>query len=93
MLLGRVVGRVWATAKNPGLEGQRLLIVQPLTPELKERGRRLVCADCTGAGAGELVYVCRGREASYAFLPREVPSDSTIVGIVDEVDITRGASC
>jgi ethanolamine utilization protein EutN len=93
MILGRVVGRVWATAKNPNLEGQRLLIVQPLTPELKETGRRLVCADCTGAGAGELVYVCRGREASYAFLPQNVPSDSTIVGIVDELDITRGASC
>ena len=93
MLLGRVVGRVWATAKSPELEGQRLLIVQPLTPELKETGRRLVCADCTGAGAGELVYVCRGREASYAFLPLDVPSDSTIVGIVDEVDITRGALC
>ena len=93
MLLGRVVGRVWATAKNPELEGQRLLIVQPLTPELKETGRRLICADCTGAGAGELVYVCRGREASYAFLPQNVPSDSTIVGIVDELDITRGAPC
>jgi ethanolamine utilization protein EutN len=93
MVLGRVVGRVWATVKNPNLEGQRLLIVQPLTPELQETGRRLVCADCTGAGAGELVYVCRGREASYAFLPQNVPSDSTIVGIVDEVDITRGAPC
>jgi ethanolamine utilization protein EutN len=93
MLLGRVVGRVWATVKNPNLEGRRLLIVQPLTPELKETGRRMVCADCTGAGAGELVYVCRGREASYAFLPQDVPSDSTIVGIVDEVDITRGAPC
>ena len=93
MLLAKVVGRVWATVKNPNLEGQRLLIVQPLTPELHETGRRFVCADCAGAGAGELVYVCRGREASYAFLPQHMPSDSTIVGIVDEVDITRGPSC
>ena len=93
MLLGKVVGRVWATAKNPNLEGRRLLIVQPLTPELEETGRRLVCADCTGAGAGEIVYYCRGREASFAFLPQNVPSDSTIVGIVDELDITRGAPC
>lgn len=93
MLLGKVVGRVWATAKNPNLEGRRLLIVQPLTPELKATGRRLVCADCTGAGAGEIVYYCRGREASFAFLPQNVPSDSTIVGIVDELDFTRGAPC
>lgn len=93
MLLGKVVGRIWATVKNPSLEGQRLLIVQPLTPELKETGKQLVCADCTGAGAGELVYYCRGREASYAFLPQDVPSDSTIVGIVDELNVRRGASC
>ena len=35
MILGRVVGSVWSTAKAPNLEGQRLLIVQPLTPEMK----------------------------------------------------------
>ena len=93
MLLGRVIGRVWSTVKNPNFEGQRLLIVQPLTPELSETGKPLVCADCTGAGAGELVYYCRGREAGYAFLPQEIPSDSTIVGIVDELNVTRGASC
>ncbi|MCL6545129.1 MAG: EutN/CcmL family microcompartment protein [Bryobacteraceae bacterium] len=90
MFLGRVIGRLWATVKNPNFEGQRLLLVQPLTPELQSTGKPLVCADTTGAGAGELVYYCRGREASYAFLPREVPSDSTIVGIVDEVHVQRG---
>jgi ethanolamine utilization protein EutN len=93
MLLGRVVGRVWCTVKNPALEGRRLLVVQPLTPELLETGKPLVCADAAGAGSCELVYYCRGREASYAFLPGEVPSDSTIVGIVDELHVKRGAPC
>ncbi len=89
MLLGRVIGCVWATAKNPSLEGLRLLLVQPLTPELKKTGKRLVCADSTGAGAGELVYWVRGREASMPFLPKQVPADATIVGIVDEVRVKR----
>ena len=89
MFLGRVIGCVWATAKNPSLEGMRFLLVQPLTPELKNTGKRLVCADSTGAGAGELVYWVRGREASMPFLPRQVPSDATIVGIVDEVQVKR----
>ena len=40
MQLGRVVGRVWSTVKRPSLETQRLLIVQPVTPELAETGRR-----------------------------------------------------
>ena len=93
MFLGRVVGCVWATAKNPSLEGLRFLLVQPLTPELKNTGKRVLCADCTGAGAGELVYWVRGREASMPFLPKQVPADATIVGIVDEVRVQRSAPC
>ncbi|HWB84821.1 MAG TPA: EutN/CcmL family microcompartment protein [Bryobacteraceae bacterium] len=87
MYLGRVIGCVWSTVKNPEMEGQRLLIVQPLTPALENTGRRLICTDSTGAGAGEVVYWVRGREASLPFLPRQVPTDTTIVGIVDEVHL------
>ena len=87
--LGRVVGRVVATMKNPSLTGQRLLIVQPLTPELADTGKQLICLDAAGAGAGELIYWCRGKEASFPFLPAEVPTEATIVGIVDEVKVTR----
>jgi ethanolamine utilization protein EutN len=89
MFLGRVVGCLWSTVKNAELEGQRLLIVQPLTPELQPTGRRLVCTDATGAGAHELIYWCRGKESSFPFLPREVPTDNTIVGIVDELHVQR----
>ena len=87
MYLGRVVGCVVSTMKDRNLASQRLLIVQPLTVRLEPTGKRQVCTDCTGAGAGELVYWCRGKEASFPFLPGEVPTDSTIVGIVDSVDI------
>ena len=86
MYLGRVVGRIVSTMKDRNLIGQRLLVVQPLSPNLESTGKRQVCADCTGAGAGELVYWCRGKESSFPFLPVEVPTDSTIVGIVDSVD-------
>ena len=89
MYLARVVGCVWATVKNPGLVGQRMLVVQPLTPELQSTGKRLVCLDSTGAGAGEMVYYVRGREASFPFLPAEVPADATVVGIVDSVHLKR----
>ncbi len=89
MYLARVVGCVWATVKNPGLVGQRMLVVQPLTPELQSTGKRLVCLDSTGAGAGEMVYYVRGREASFPFLPAEAPADATIVGIVDSLHLKR----
>jgi ethanolamine utilization protein EutN len=91
MYLGRVVGCVWATAKDPQLDGMRMLVVQPLTPELEDTGKRLICADCTGAGAGEIVYWVRGKEASFPFLPAEPPVDTTIVGIVDSVHVKRPA--
>lgn len=89
MFLGRVVGRVWSTVKNPSLTAQRLLVVQPVTPQGESTGKAIVCTDMTGAGAGELIYWVRGREATFAFTPEEVPSDATIVGIVDEVNLGK----
>jgi len=87
MYFGRVVGRVWSTVKAPQLSGHRLLIVQPLGPDLQNRGKRIICADCVGAGSGELIYWVRGKEASFPFLPQEPPLDTTIVGIVDSVHL------
>lgn len=92
MTFGRVVGKVWATVKHPGMVGLRLVVVQPLTPELQPTGRRIVCGDSTGAGTGELVYWVRGKEASFPFLPAEPPFDSTIVGIVDSVHLGKPAA-
>jgi ethanolamine utilization protein EutN len=91
MYLGRVVGCVWSTVKHPALEGIRMLVVQPLTPDLQPTGKRLICADAAGAGAGELIYWVRGKEASFPFLPAEPPTDTTIVGIVDAVHIQSAA--
>jgi len=93
VFLGRVIGCVWATAKNSSLEGLRFLWVQPLTPELEKTGKRIICLDSIGAGAGELIYWVRGREASMPFLPRQVPADATVIGIVDEIQLKRGAPC
>lgn len=89
MFLGRVVGSVVSTVKDPALVGQRLLIVQPLKPDLTETGKRIVMLDAVGVGASELIYWCRGREASFPFLPAEVPSDNTIVGVVDNLHLEK----
>jgi microcompartment protein CcmK/EutM len=50
-------------------------------------GRTLVAADAIGAGVGEVVFFVRGREASFPWLPAEVPVDAGIVGIVDHLDV------
>jgi len=89
VLLGRVMGRVWATAKEPSLDGCKLLLVQPVTPSGKDKGKPLVAIDAVGAGAGELVYWCRGRESSLAFDPPGMtPSDAAVVAIVDSITTT-----
>lgn len=87
MLLGRIIGNVVCTIKSPSLEGKKLLLVQPLDRHGKDKGKPLVAVDSVGAGAGETIYWCRGREASFPFLPIEVPTEATIVGIVDTVNI------
>lgn len=85
MQLGRVVGSVVATVKDPSLVGKKLLLVQPVSSSGHALGRPFVAVDAVGAGAGELIYWCRGREASFPFLPEAVPTEATIVGIVDSI--------
>ena len=87
MQLARVLGTVVATVKCDSLEGRKILVIQPLDGRLKESGRPMVAIDSVGAGQGEIVFWCRGREASFPFLPTEVPTDCTIVGIVDSVSM------
>ena len=86
MLLGRIIGNVVCTMKDPALMGQKLLIVQPLDRKGRDRGRPIIALDAVGAGTGETIYWCRGKEASFPFLPTDLPTDATIVAIVDSVN-------
>jgi microcompartment protein CcmK/EutM len=83
MQLARVIGTVVATVKNESLEGRTLLVVQTLDKNLQANGKPMVAIDSVGAGIGELVFWCRGKEASFPFKREDTPTDCTIVGIVD----------
>lgn len=83
MQLARVIGDVVSTMKDRSLHGQKLLVLQPMTPAGAASGRPLVAVDSAGAGAGETVFFVRGREASFPFLPDRVATDANVVGIVD----------
>lgn len=83
MQLARVIGNVVSTVKNSALDGRKLLIIQTLDAHLRAVGKPLIAIDSVGAGVGELVFWCRGREASFPFEGSEVPTDCTIIGIVD----------
>src|SRR5262249_52769469 len=81
MYLGKVIGRVVATVKDQALEGRKLLLVRR-----DPHGPAVLAVDGVGAGAGETVYICRGREAAFAFKPEEVPTEATVVAIVDRIE-------
>lgn len=90
MLLGRVKGMVVTAVAYEGLKGVPMLWVQPLDQRGKEKGSMLVAADATRmAGPDELVYYEGGREAALALDPWFVPVDHTIIGIVDDMDVTE----
>jgi microcompartment protein CcmK/EutM len=83
MQLARVIGTVVATVKNESLDSRKFLIVQTLDADLKPKGNPQVALDAVGAGVGELVFWCRGKEASFPFKREDTPTDCTIIGIVD----------
>lgn len=91
MQIARVIGTLVSTVKNAALDGRKFLIVQTLDAELKPTGTPTIALDAVGAGEGELVFWCRGKEASFPFKRDETPTDCTIVGIIDsEEHVFRG---
>jgi microcompartment protein CcmK/EutM len=85
MILARVVGTVVATRKDPRLEGKKLLILKPVSPEGKDEAGYVVAVDTVSAGFKERVLVVAGSSARMAEGCKDLPIDTTIVGIVDDV--------
>ena len=78
-----------ATTKADGLEGVKLLVVQPLDKRQRDSGTPVVAADAVAmAGPGELVYYVAAREAAEALAERFAPVDHAIVGLVDHVALS-----
>jgi microcompartment protein CcmK/EutM len=87
MILARVVGTVVATRKDPRLEGKKLLVVKPVSPEGKDEAGYLVAVDTVSAGFKERVLVVAGSSARMAEGCKDLPVDTAIVGIVDDVSL------
>lgn len=87
MLLGKVIGSVWATRKYDSIKGYKIMLIQPISSAEEELGDPIVALDTVGAGPGEIIFYIT---ASEAVIPLDVdmaPVDASIVGIVDTINI------
>lgn len=87
MLIGRVVGNVWATRKEEALNGMKLMVIQRLDAITHKEMDTLVAVDYVGAGIGDMVIIATGSAARQALAFPDTPVDATVVGIIDEVEV------
>ena len=87
MKLGRIIGSVVCSQKVDSFEGVKLLLVQPLTENLEVIGGPIIACDTVQAGLNDTVFYEGGREAALGLKNWFNPSDATIMGIVDHVDL------
>ena len=87
MILARVVGTVVATRKDPRLEGKKLLILKPVSPEGVDEAGYVISVDTVSAGFRETVIAVSGSSARMAEGCKDTPVDSTIIGIVDTIHL------
>ncbi len=88
MVLGKVVGTVWATRKDENLTGMKFLIVQHVDLDYRLREQFVVAVDSVGAGVGEIVLVASGSSARQTEVTKNKPVDAVIMAIVDKLDLT-----
>src|SRR5262245_40650340 len=93
MFLAKVTGSVVATQKVASMTGHKLLSVEPLRVDpgphdkLIGTGRTFVAVDTVGAGLGEMVLIVQGSSARLTPETEKLPVDTTIIGIVDSVNV------
>jgi len=87
MQLGRVVGTVWATQKDPKIESMKLLVVETLDHANRPTGGYAVAADAVGAGENEVVLIATGSSARQTRTTEGKPIDAVVMAIVDSWDV------
>lgn len=91
MNLGKIIGSVWATQKVESLNHKRLLFVQPMAFSGTDVGDPIVALDTVDSGVGDTIIYVSSTEATVPFKPLLIPTDATIVGVVDRVDHRDGS--
>ncbi|OGV44591.1 MAG: hypothetical protein A2X46_03325 [Lentisphaerae bacterium GWF2_57_35] len=88
MILGRVIGSIYATIQNPLMNGRKLMIVEKTAPDGTPTNDYLIAVDAVDAGEGDQVLVLdEGNGARQILGDPKAPIRSVIAGIVDQVSV------
>ena len=63
MILGKVIGTIWATRKDEAMVGMKLQIVKHVDLDYKLKDSFVVAVDTVQAGVGDIVLVVSGSSA------------------------------
>ncbi|HEY9187926.1 MAG TPA: EutN/CcmL family microcompartment protein [Ignavibacteria bacterium] len=89
MVLGKVIGTVWATRKDENLVGLKFLIVRQLDLDYTEKDQFMVAADSVQAGVGDVVLVATGSSARQTAITKNKSIDAVIMAVVDKLDLGK----
>ncbi len=87
MILGKVVGTVWATRKDDALVGMSLQIVRHVDLDYKLKDQFVVATNTVQAGVGDVVLVATGSSARQTAQTKNKPVDAVIMAVVDKLDV------
>lgn len=87
MLLGRVIGTVWATRKDEKLEGVKFLVVREVDLDYKPLPRFIIAVDTVQAGVGEVVLLCQGSSARQTKTTEKRPVDAVVMAVVENLSV------
>ncbi len=90
MLIGRVIGEVWATQKQASHEGGKILYVQPLDLDGRDKGVPVLALDAVDAGAGDRVLIAmEGFSAMTSVGRPNSPIDMAVIGVIDAIELEK----
>jgi len=84
VILGKVMGHLWAAQKSERLTGHKLLLVRP-ERAYRMRADHLVVIDQVGAEVGQQVIVTIGAPGRWQTGDTRTPIDAAVSAIVDQV--------
>ena len=89
MILGKVIGTIWATRKDEEMVGMKFQIVKHVDLDYKLKDSFVVAVDTVQAGIGDVVLVTSGSSARQTAVTKNKPVDAVIVAVVDKLDISE----